>query len=93
MGDRRVAERLRVAFGDKTFADAKTPLYVAATDFQDGEQVVLTEGKLVDAIRGSIAMPYIFKPHRVDGHLLVDGYLSDPLPVGIAIKEYGCAKP
>jgi NTE family protein len=32
-------------------------------------------------------MPYIFKPYRVDGRLLVDGYLSDPLPVGIAIKE------
>jgi NTE family protein len=85
--DRLVMERIRLAFGDRTFADVKTPLYVAATDFLNGEQVVLTEGKLVDAIRGSIAMPYIFKPYRVDGRLLVDGYLSDPLPVGIAIKE------
>jgi NTE family protein len=85
--DRRAMERLRIAFGDKTFADVGTPLYIAATDFLNGDQVVMTQGRLVDAIRGSIAMPYIFKPFRVDGRLLVDGYLSDPLPVGIAIKE------
>jgi NTE family protein len=85
--DRKVMERLRIAFADKTFADVGTPLYIAATDFLNGEQVVMTRGTLVEAIRGSIAMPYIFKPFRVDGRLLVDGYLSDPLPVGIAIKE------
>ena len=38
-------------------------------------------------MRGSIAIPYIFKAHRIDGRLLVDGYLSDPMPVGVAIKE------
>ena len=85
--DKLVMERMRMAFGDKIFADAQVPLYIATTDFLNGEQVVLTEGKLADAIRASIAMPYIFKPHRVDGRLLVDGYLSDPLPIGIAIKE------
>ncbi len=85
--DRKVMERLRIAFANKTFADARTPLFIAATDFLNGEQVVMTQGRLVEAVRGSIAMPYIFKPFRVDGRLLVDGYLSDPLPVGIAIKE------
>lgn len=85
--DRKAMERLRIAFSDKTFADVKTPLYIAATDFLNGVQVVMTQGKLVEAIRGSIAMPYIFKPYRVAGRLLVDGYLSDPLPVGIPIKE------
>jgi NTE family protein len=87
LDDRLVMERLRAAFGETTFAQAKTPLYVAATDFMTGDQVVLSRGRLVDALRASIAMPYIFKPQRVNGQLLVDGYLSDPLPVGIAIKE------
>src|SRR5581483_5707072 len=45
------------------------------------------QGRLVDAIRGSIAIPYIFQAHRVDGRMLVDGYLTDPMPVGVAIKE------
>jgi len=85
--DTLVMQRLRAAFGDAKIEDAKVPLYITATDFEHGEQVVLHRGGLVDAIRGSIGIPYIFKAHRVDGRLLVDGYLSDPLPIGVAIKE------
>lgn len=87
LDDALVMQRLEAAFGERTFADVKTPLYVAATDFMTGDQVVMSSGKLVDALRASIAMPYIFTPHKVDGKLLVDGYLSDPLPVGVAIKQ------
>lgn len=85
--DALVMQRLRAAYGDKTFADTKIPLYISATDFSNGEQVALHEGRLLDAIRASIAIPNVFKPHRVGERLLVDGYLSDPLPVGIAIRE------
>jgi NTE family protein len=85
--DTIVMQRLRAAYGDAKIEDAKIPLYLTATDFENGEQVVLTQGSLVDAIRGSIAIPYIFKAHRVNGRLLVDGYLTDPMPFGVAIKE------
>ena len=87
LDDRLAMRRLYDAYGERTFADAKSPLFIAATDFQNGEQVILNQGKLVDAIRASIAMPYIFKPHRVDGRLLVDGYLSYPMPVGVAMQN------
>jgi NTE family protein len=85
--DTLVMQRLRAAFGDAKIQDTTIPLYITATDFENGEMVVLTQGSLVDAIRGSIAIPYIFKAHRVDGRMLVDGYLTDPMPVGVAIKE------
>ena len=85
--DGLVMQRLRSAYGSNSFADTKIPLYISATDFSNGEQVALSEGSLVDAIRASIAMPNVFKPYRVGERLLVDGYLSDPLPVGIAIRE------
>lgn len=85
--DRRVMTGLREAFGERTFADAAIPLYVAATDFRTGEQAVLSQGSVVDAIRASIAIPFVFAPHPVDGRLLVDGFLSDPLPVGVAIRH------
>ncbi|MDX1663104.1 MAG: patatin-like phospholipase family protein [Candidatus Promineifilaceae bacterium] len=85
--DTLVMKRLRAAFGGQSFADTVIPLSITATDFNDGAQVVLTSGSLVDAIRGSIAIPYIFAPYPVGDHLLVDGYLSDPMPVGVAIKE------
>ena len=85
--DRRVMRRITEAYGDRTFADARVPLFITATDFDTGEQVVLSRGRLTDAIRASIAIPFVFRPHRVDGRLLIDGFMSDPLPVGVAIKE------
>jgi NTE family protein len=85
--DRLVLERLQAAFGDLKFADTQIPLYVTATDFRDGEQVVLSAGSLRDAIRASIAIPFVLPPVRIDGRLLVDGYLSDPLPVNVAMRE------
>ena len=85
--DTRIMERLNKAFGNQTFADAKIPLYISATDFMSGEQVILHEGRLVDSIRGSIAIPFVFKPWPVNGRLMVDGLLADPLPVDVAIKE------
>jgi NTE family protein len=85
--DALVRERIQAAFGDLTFADTKTPFYVAATDFWTGEQVVLSSGLLRDAIRASIAIPMLFSPWVVDGRHLVDGFLSDPLPVNVAVRE------
>ncbi len=85
--DRLVNARLREAFGEKTFADAQIPLYLCATDFETGEQAALHQGGLVDALRASIAIPFILAPWEVDGRLLIDGCLSDPLPVGVAMRE------
>lgn len=85
--DRLIMERLREAFGDAKFEDARIPLFLTATDFHSGEQVVFRKGGIVDAIRASIAIPYVFEPWRVGDRLHVDGFLSDPMPVGVAIKE------
>lgn len=85
--DAPVRQRLDEAFGQQTFADTQIPLFVTATDFMTGEQVVLQNGRLAEAIRASIAIPFVFAPWQVDGRLLVDGYLSDPLPINIASRE------
>jgi NTE family protein len=85
--DRLVLQRLREAFGDARIEQMKIPLYLTATDFATGEQAVFSAGRAVDAIRASIAMPFVFSPWRIDGRLYVDGYMVDPLPVGVAIRE------
>jgi NTE family protein len=85
--DRLILSRLQMAFGDRTFQDTRIPLYLTATDFHNGEQMVFSSGKLVDAIRASIAIPYVFRPWPIDGRLYVDGFLTDPMPVGVAIKH------
>lgn len=85
--DALITQRFSEAFGDRTFADARIPLYLAATDFHSGEQVILSDGRLRDAIRASIAIPFTFQPWPLNGRLLIDGFMSDPLPIGVAIRE------
>jgi NTE family protein len=85
--DHVLVERLHQAFGDSTFDELKAPLYIVATDFFSGEEVVLEQGRLLDAIRASISIPYIWPAWQVGSRLLVDGSLSNPMPVDVAIRE------
>ncbi len=85
--DHVLVERLHQAFGDSTFDELKAPLYIVATDFFNGEEVVLEQGRLLDAIRASISIPYIWPAWQVGSRLLVDGSLSNPMPVDVAIRE------
>lgn len=85
--DRLMNERLRAAYEDHTFADTKIPLYITATNYQTGRQEIISDGSIYDAVRASVALPLIFPPSEKDGQMLADGYLSDPLPVGVAIQE------
>ncbi len=85
--DALIMQRLKRAFGDARIEDLQVPLHVTATDFANGELVVLSQGSLVDAIRASVALPFAFTPWRVGDRLLVDGYLADPLPISVAMKN------
>lgn len=87
--DRRVWDVLSKQFGEHTFADARIPLFIAATDFRTGEKVVINQGRISDATRASIAIPLLLRAWHVDGRLCVDGGASNPLPIDIAIRE-GC---
>jgi NTE family protein len=85
--DTLVMQRLREGLEGLSFGSMRIPLHITATDLMTGEQVTMSSGDLLTSIRASIAMPFAFAPIRVDGRLLTDGYLSDPLPVGVAIRE------
>jgi NTE family protein len=85
--DTLIMERLREAFGDARIETMAVPLHLAATDFATGNQMVFSRGRAIDAIRASMAVPFLFSPWPIDGHLYIDGYMSDPLPVGVAIRE------
>lgn len=87
MSDALMLKSFRSVFGTKTFADTKTPLYIMATDFQTGESVAQHEGNIVDALRASVAIPYIWSAWEQNGRLLIDGAASNPLPVDVPIRE------
>jgi NTE family protein len=54
-----------------------------ATQFGTGREVWIREGKLLDAVRSSIALPGIFAPVEQDGEYLFDGGLVNPVPVSL----------
>jgi len=77
----------RDVFGQQRIEDTPIPLHITATDFMTGELVDLTQGDLVDAIRASVSLPLAFAPVKLGGRLLIDGYLADPLPISVAMKN------
>lgn len=85
--DHVMYERLKMVFSEKTFEDTMFPLYIVATHLYSGDRVVLSSGKILDAIRASIAIPMIFSPWKVEDQLLVDGAVCDPLPIDVAIQQ------
>jgi NTE family protein len=82
--NRLIAARLESAFGDLRLEALRTPLRVAATDAATGQSVVLTQGRVTEALLASMAVPFIFPSVEIDGRRLVDGVISDPLPVDAA---------
>ncbi len=61
--------------------DQKIPYMAIATDMRSGREVWLKKGPIVDAMRASIALPGIISPKHLDGRWLLDGGLTNPLPV------------
>ena len=86
--DRLVMQRLAQAFGDVHIEALHLALRVTTTDAATGERVVLRSGSLVQALRASIALPFMFKPVHIDGRRLIDGFVADPLPVSAAADAH-----
>lgn len=77
----RIIDALRELIGEVNIEELPIPFTAVATDLDREREVWLTRGPLFDAIRASIAIPTIFRPHPVNGHRLVDGGLMNPLPL------------
>ena len=74
--------------GDIKFSDLKIPLAVVTTDIMTGEEVVFKEGSVLEAVRASISLPIVFTVEKYKGRYLVDGGLTNPVPVSV-LREMG----
>lgn len=79
-----VADWLEKIFGNKKFSDLKLPCAVTATELRAPAETILNEGRLVDALLATIAVPGIFPPKEDGNRLYVDGALMNPVPVSVA---------
>ncbi len=66
------------------FDELPTPFRALATDLETGDGVTIASGDLTSAMRASMSAPGVFSPVERDGRLLVDGGISENLPVDIA---------
>lgn len=71
-------------FVDRDFVALRHTFGCVATDLQNGHEVWLREGSVSAAVRASIALPGLLTPSWLDGRLLVDGGLVNPVPVSLA---------
>jgi NTE family protein len=72
-----------------TFEGLRVPVIVIATDVDTGEAVVFREGNVRDAVRASCSFPGVFPPMLLDGRRLVDGGVSEVVPVKRAREMAG----
>ena len=73
---------------ENDFSRLPIPFRAVATDVETGERVVLAEGDLVESMLASLAVPGVFSPVEIDGRLLIDGGITDNLPVDV-VREQG----
>jgi NTE family protein len=69
-----------------TFAETDVPLRVVATDLNTGDEVVFASGPLEPALLASTALPALFPPIEHDGRLLVDGAITNTVPLWHALS-------
>ena len=65
----------------RDFNKLPIPFLCIATDIEKGEQVILKEGYLAQAMLASSAFPSLFSPVEIDGKLLIDGGVVNNYPV------------
>jgi NTE family protein len=77
----KVFARLHVMLKGALIEDLPVPFTAVATDLYARKAVWLQHGPVDKAIRASFAMPGVFTPVMLNGRLLVDGGLMDPVPI------------
>ena len=77
----RISATLREVVGLHDIPSLKKKFAAIATELGSGHEVWLTDGDLVAAMRASYSLPAIFVPVRRDDRVLIDGGITNPVPV------------
>ena len=74
---------------DVAIEDLPIPYCAVATDWKSGREVVFREGSLFEAIRASISLPSFYEPVQRDGMILIDGGVTNPIPMNRVVRHEG----
>ncbi|MDR3112980.1 MAG: patatin-like phospholipase family protein [Endomicrobium sp.] len=84
LSNEKIEKFIFEVMGNLRFDQLKIPLVCVATDLNTGERVLLREGSVAFAVRASSTLPGIFKPVEYRQRYLIDGGLSENIPVNVA---------
>ena len=88
MQNAKLRSMIDTALGERRLEQLPIPFGAIATDLASGERVVIRKGSAGSAVEASCSIPVFFSPVKIDGRELVDGGLTEPVPV-IAVREMG----
>jgi NTE family protein len=77
----KIFARVRDLVGDVQIEDLPIPFTAVATDLLTRREVWFQQGPLARALRATISIPSIITPVMLNGRLLADGGVSNPVPV------------
>jgi NTE family protein len=84
LGLGEISEKLYELLDDRTFEDLKIPFAATAVSLHTGKEIILNQGKVLDAVLATVAVPGVFPSQKIGGQVLVDGGVLDPVPVQVA---------
>jgi len=85
----RIIEAIMEFVPDMPIEELPIPYCAVATDWNTGREVVFRKGSLFAAIRASISLPSFFEPVRRDGMILIDGGVTNPIPMNRVKRHRG----
>ena len=85
----RIIEAIMEFVPDIPIEELPIPYCAVATDWKGGREVVFRKGSLFEAIRASISLPSFYEPVRRDGMILIDGGVTNPIPLNRVVRHKG----
>jgi len=73
--------------GDIMIEDLPISFTAVATDLIKQKEVWIQDGRLIDAIRASIAIPTVFTPKKIRERYLIDGGVTNPMPIAPTVSD------
>ena len=83
----KVFQVIEEMIGDVMIEDLPIPFTAVATALIKQKEVWIQKGRLVDAIRASIAIPTVFTPKKIGKRYLIDGGVLNPLPIAPTVSD------
>lgn len=80
---RKVDRMNQEAFGNASILDCVIPYASLAFDLITGQEIVIDEGTIKNAVRASGSMPIIMRPVKWKSHYLIDGGVTNMVPVDV----------